>query len=97
MISIDVLNAEEQATIIGQASDNLIILQQVNFSARTTVLGNSIAMTSFESLQKSGLQIQKLLTRDVEHIRKVVRTFKRKDQEISKKLHIFFDEEGKNV
>lgn len=95
MIQINQLEAQKQATKIGQANDQLTCTATVTFSANTTVPGNQSAKASFQQLKASAPMLQQLLQRDVANIQCAVAAFQRADQQVKQLFNMPFKNGGR--
>jgi type VII secretion effector (TIGR04197 family) len=81
MIKLNEAEAQNHATQIGIANDQLTLSRTVTFSSSTTVSGNRTAEDKFQQLKKTPETIQQLLNRDITSIQSAVAAFKRADQQ----------------
>lgn len=75
--------AQEQATLIAQANDQLTISASVTFSSNTTVSGNQQAEKSVKQLKRANQKLKHDLSRDIKNIHSIVKSFKRTDEAAS--------------
>jgi type VII secretion effector (TIGR04197 family) len=86
VVGVNPMAAQQQATKICQASDQLTIGQTVTFSTDTTIAGNQTAESTFQTLAKSAGLTQQMVVRDVQAIQSVIQTFTRTDEQIKKQI-----------
>ena len=87
-VFISSLEAKNQATKIGQASDKLTISRSITFSSSTTISGNSQAENTFNQFQSSSSKIKSFLNRDVQNIHSSVAAFERTDQQTKNLIEV---------
>src|SRR5699024_6034545 len=81
---IDQEKAQQYATAIEKASDQLSLKNSIAFSEEVTVQGNPKADSEYANLTQAVKQVQTVLNRDVQNIYSVVANFENMDKTIQK-------------
>ncbi|MGC6769881.1 TIGR04197 family type VII secretion effector [Enterococcus sp. LJL51] len=85
-LNVNPLEAQNQATKLSQAADQLDITVPITFSSETTISGNAEAKKSVETLKRYTETVQAAVLRDVSSVQSIVSTFVRKDQKMGQNI-----------